>query len=248
MGRATVVTDRGSIIHVGTGCIQVTPHQGRCPLPDGFADQDLAITLADGDDFARAFKGSFGRIAISGGTGADTIEDLPQSGADVSGGPGADIITGHPNSGGRVDLHGDGGRDSITAISASGVVHGDAGKDHITLTNFGEAVPPASSAAYGGGGADTISAGDGTFMGLIDGGFGADVITTGALAFVSEIDGGAGADTITSLNGTSQINGGFGPDVVDGGGNGDTIDCGFGLDRYVQYAGDAVSNCEIPVP
>jgi hypothetical protein len=246
VGFQTVVKDSGSIVHVGYGCTQVTPHQGACTLPADF-EQDVVINLADRDDFAHAFKLSFGHVAIRGGTGDDTIEDSPQLGADVSGGPGDDTITVHPNFGGRVDVHGDSGRDAITAISASGVVDGDAGDDQITLTTFVEPSPGAS-AAYGGPGDDTISAESATSMGLIDGGFGADTITTGPTALVAEIRGGFGADTITSRNGTSQIEAGPGPDVVDGGGEGDTIDCGFGLDRYVQYAGDAVSNCEVALP
>ena len=205
------------------------------------------IDLADRDDFAHAFKLSLGHVAISGGTGADTIEDSPQLGADVSGGPGDDTITVHPNFGGRVNVHGDSGRDTISAISASGVVDGDTGDDQITLTTFVEP-SPGVSAAYGGWGDDTISAEGATSIGLVDGGFGADTITTGASSLVAEIRGGFGADAITSRNGTSQIKGGFGPDVVDGGGEGDTIDCGFGLDRYVRYAGDTVSNCEVALP
>jgi Ca2+-binding RTX toxin-like protein len=242
-GLQTVVTDSGSIIHVGPGCTQVTPHEGTCALPVDVV-QDVVIALADRDDFAHAFKFSLGHVAIRGGTGADTIEDSPQLGADVSGGPGDDKITVHPNFGGSVDVHGDGGRDEIAAISASGVVDGDSGDDEITLTTFVE-LSPGASAAYGGLGDDTISAESDTAMGLIAGGFGDDTITTGASAFVAEIHGGFGADEITSLNGTSQISGGFGPDSIDGGGEGDTINCGFGIDKYVQYAGDAVSNCEI---
>ena len=45
-----------------------------------------------------------------------------------------------------------------------------------------------------------------------------------------------------------MILGGFGADVIDGGGDGDTINCGLGLDQYVVYAGDTVSNCEVAVP
>jgi Ca2+-binding RTX toxin-like protein len=51
------------------------------------------------------------------------------------------------------------------------------------------------------------------------------------------VDGGAGNDTIS---------GGFGRDFIDGHDEADTIDCGAGLDRYVPYAGDTVSNCEVP--
>jgi hypothetical protein len=243
VGLQTVVTDSGSIIHVGYGCTQVTPHEGTCTLPPDF-EQDVAIDLADRSDFAHAFKLSLGHIAISGGTGADTIEDSPQLGADVRGGPGDDTITVHPNFGGVVDVHGDGGRDEINAISASGVVDGDSDDDQITLTTFVEPSPGAS-AVYGGLGDDTISAESATAIGLVDGGFGDDTITSGAIALVAEIRGGFGADTITSLNGTSEINAGFGPDIVDGGGEGDTINCGFGVDKYVQHAGDTVSNCEI---
>jgi Ca2+-binding RTX toxin-like protein len=245
-GPATAVTDPGSIITVGNGCIQVTPHEGQCPLPANF-QQDLAIDLGDGDDFAHAFKLSTGHIAISGGSGADTIEDLPQFGADVTGGSGNDTITVHPNFGGSVDVHGDTGNDAITAISASGVVRGDAGADQITLSTFVE--PPAGfSAAYGGFGNDTIAATGPTDMSLIDGGFGNDTISTAAFSEVATIRGGWGADTITAVDGTSLILGGIGADVIDGGGDGDTINCGLGLDQYVQHAGDTVSNCEIALP
>ena len=245
-GLQTVVTDPGSNLTVGAGCVQMTPHQGACPLPAN-NNQAVAIDLADGDDFAHAFKLSIGHIAINGGTGDDTIEDLPQFGADVTGGSGDDTITVHPNFGGSVDVAGDAGDDTITAQSASGVVRGDAGADQITLATFVE--PPAGfSAAYGGAGADTISASGPTDMSLIDGGLGDDAIGTAAFSEVAEIRGGSGADEIAAVDGTSLILGGLGPDVIDGGGDGDTINCGLGLDHYAQHAGDTVSGCELAQP
>ena len=242
----TVVTDTGSTITVGAGCVQVTAHQATCPVPPNVV-QNVGIDLADGNDFAHASRLNQGSIAINGGPGADTIEDLPQSGAAVSGGPGDDKITVHPNFGGRVDVDGGPGDDSITAISAAGVVDGGAGADDITLNGLVEVVP-GTSAAYGGVGADTITASAPTDMGLIDGGVGADTISTGTFARVDEIVGGAGADTITEVDGTSQISGGLGADVIDGGGEGDTINCGLGLDRFVSYPGDTVAGCEIALP
>jgi Ca2+-binding RTX toxin-like protein len=244
-GGQTTVTDSGSIIHAGNGCTQVTPHQASCPLPMGFGPQDVIMKLGDRNDVASAFKVSFGRVAIDGASGDDTIDDLPQSGADVDGGLGDDIITVHPNFGGHVDVHGGLGRDTITAISASGTVDGDLGDDKITLTTF---VNPAVSAAYGGLGDDTITADGDTRMGLIDGGLGDDQISTGPLAVVAQMTGGFGDDRITSQHGTSTISGGFGRDFIDGGDEGDTIDCGFSIDRYVKYAGDTVSNCELAQP
>ena len=244
-GGQTTVTDSGAIIHAGNGCTQVTPHQASCPLPGGFGDQNVVMTLADRNDAARAFKVSFGRIAIDGGAGNDTISDSPQSGADVDGGLGDDTITVHPNFGGSVDVHGGLGRDSITATSASGTVDGGLGDDDITLTTF---VNPGVSAAYGGLGDDTITADQATNMGLIDGGLGDDRISTGPLAVVAQLTGGLGDDRIVSQHGTSTITGGFGRDFIDGGDEGDTIDCGVGIDRYVKYAGDTVSNCEIAQP
>jgi Ca2+-binding RTX toxin-like protein len=242
-GGQTTVTDSGSIIHAGTGCTQVTPHEASCPLPPGFGGQDVAMTLGDRNDVARAFKVSFGRVAIDGGAGNDTIGDSPQSGADVDGGLGDDTITVHPNFGGSVDVHGGLGRDSITAASASGTVDGGVGDDDITLHTF---LNPAFSAAYGGPGDDTITADLDTNMGLIDGGLGDDRISTGPQAVVAQLTGGFGDDRIVSQNGASTINGGFGRDFIDGHDEGDTIDCGSGIDRYVQYAGDTVSNCEVP--
>jgi Ca2+-binding RTX toxin-like protein len=241
-GRQTTVTDSGSIIHAGNGCTQVTPHAASCPLPMGFGPQDVIMTLGDRNDVARAFKVSFGRVAIDGASGDDTISDSPQSGADVDGGLGDDTITVHPNFGGSVDVHGGLGRDTITATSASGTVDGGLGDDDITLTTF---VNPAVSAAYGGLGDDTITGDGGTDMGLIDGGLGDDRISTGPLAVVAQMTGGLGDDRIVSQHGSSTISGGFGRDFIDGGDEGDTIDCGFGIDRYVTYAGDTVSNCEV---
>jgi Ca2+-binding RTX toxin-like protein len=241
-GGLTTVTDSGSTIHAGNGCTQVSAHEATCPLPPNFGDQDVVMTLADRNDVARASKLTFGHIAIDGGSGNDTIGDFPQSGADVDGGLGDDTITVRPNFGGSVDVHGDLGRDSITATAASGTVDGGAGDDDITLTNF---VNPAVSAAYGGLGDDTITADQATDMGLIDGGLGDDRISTGPLAVVARLTGGFGDDRIVSANGTSTISGGFGRDFIDGGDQGDTIDCGAGIDRFVQYAGDTVSNCEI---
>jgi len=240
----TTVTDSGSIIQAGNGCTQVTPHEATCALPGGFGAQDVAMTLGDRNDAASAFKLGNGSIAIDGGTGVDTISDSPQSGADVDGGAGDDNITVHPNFGGDVDVHGGLGSDTIAAIAASGTVDGGIGDDDITLTNFVEPSPGAS-AAYGGLGDDTITADSGTAMGLIDGGLGDDRISTGEFAFVAEIRGGFGDDRIVSQHGTSTISGGFGRDFIDGRDQGDTIDCGGGVDRYVKYAGDSVSNCEI---
>jgi Ca2+-binding RTX toxin-like protein len=244
-GGQTTVTDSGSIIHAGNGCTQITPHEASCPLPGGFGDQDVVMTLADRNDVARASKFLFGRIAVDGGAGSDTIGDFPQSGANVDGGLGDDIITVRPNFGGSVDVHGGLGRDLITATAASGAVDGGLGDDDITLTNF---VNPAVSAAYGGLGDDTITADQRTDMGLIDGGLGDDWISTGPLAVVAQLTGGFGDDRIVSQNGTSTISGGFGRDFIDGHDEGDAIDCGVGIDRYVKYAGDTVSNCEIAQP
>jgi Ca2+-binding RTX toxin-like protein len=239
----TTVTDSGSIIHAGAGCTQVTPHEASCPLPPGFEAQDVVMKLGDRNDVARAFKVNFGHVAIDGAAGDDTIDDAPQSGADVDGGLGDDTITVHPNFGGSVDVHGGLGRDSITATSASGTVDGGVGDDDITLVTF---VNPSVSAAYGGLGDDTITADQATNMGLIDGGLGDDRIATGPLAVVAQLTGGVGDDRIVSQNGTSTISGGFGRDFIDGHDEGDTIDCGSGIDRYVPYAGDTVSNCEVP--
>jgi Ca2+-binding RTX toxin-like protein len=240
----TTVTDSGSIIHAGNGCTQVSPHEASCPLPGTFGPQNVAMTLGDRDDDARAFKFSLGSVAVDGGTGADTIDDSPQLGANVDGGVGDDTITVHPNFGGHVDVNGGLGRDTISAIAGSGTVDGGLGDDDITLTTFVEPSPGAS-AAYGGLGDDTITADGSTDMGLIDGGFGDDRISTGEFVVVAELRGGSGDDRIVSQHGTSTITGGFGRDFIDGGDEGDTIDCGFGVDRYVKYAGDTVSNCEI---
>ena len=255
MGGATVVTDPGSTVHVGVGCVALTAHQGRCPLPAS-QNQNVRIDLADLDDSVHAFKLSTGSIRISGGAGNDAIEDLPQSGAAVSGGVGADTITVHPNFGGRVDVHGDAGNDSITAISAAGIVEGGADRDAITLTNFVDPFSGPGSAAYGGLGNDTILANGATSASLVDGGDGGDRISTDGFAIVARMDGGDGKDRITSTNVTgggmpflypAQINGGADPDVIDGGGDGDTINCGLGVDHYAVYAGDAVTGCEIPI-
>lgn len=240
-----VVTDTGSTITVGSGCVQVTPHEGQCSL---LAVQHFAINLADGDDFAHAFTLAFGidGVRITGGTGDDTIEDLPEFGANVSGGPGADTITVHPNFGAPVDVHGDAGDDSITATSASGVVNGDAGDDVITLQTFVHP-PSAVTAAYGGAGDDRISATGGTDMSLIQGNSGDDTITTADFAIVSVMDGNAGADRITAVAGfPEQINGGPGADVINGGGGGDAINCGPAIDRYAVFGGDSVTSCEVP--
>jgi Ca2+-binding RTX toxin-like protein len=244
-GGQTTVTDSGSIIHAGNGCTQVTPHQASCPLPGGFGDQNVVMTLADRNDVATASKIGFGSIAVDGGAGDDTIGDFPQSGANVDGGLGDDTITVRPNFGGAVDVNGGLGRDTITATSASGSVDGGIGDDAITLTNF---VNPSVSAAHGGLGDDTITADQATDMGLIDGGFGDDRISTGPLALVAQLTGGFGDDRIVSQHGTSTISGGFGRDFIDGGDENDTIDCGAGADRFVKYAGDTVSNCEIAQP
>ena len=239
-----VFTDTGSRIRVGHGCVAVTRHEGQCAV---FNDQDVVIDLGDRDDSARAFAlTALRRLRMTGGSGDDTIEDLPQTGAEVRGGPGDDTILVHPNFGGRVAVDGDWGNDSITAVSASGVVTGDVGDDEITLTSFID-LPDRTSSAYGGFGDDRITADGVTSMSLIDGGFGDDTITTSGFAVVSVLNGGFGRDAITARpDHAEEINGGGGFDVIDGGGGGDTIDCGFGFDRYVVHDGDTATSCELP--
>jgi Ca2+-binding RTX toxin-like protein len=253
-GGFTVVTDPGSFIHPGPGCVSVTPHQGSCALPVS-GDQDMRIDLADRDDSAHAFKFGGGSITINGGAGDDTIADLPQYAANVSGGNGDDTITVHPNFGGSADVHGNEGNDRITAISASGVVRGDANNDVITLSTMVNPPSGPPSAAYGGVGSDTIIASGGTAVGLLDGGDGNDRISTDEFATAATLDGGAGRDLITTKNLTgggpfpypAQILGGAGPDTIDGAGAGDTLDCGPDVDHYKVYVGDAVTGCEIPI-
>lgn len=253
-GGFTVVSDPGSLIHVGAGCVLVTAHQASCALPASNL-QDMRIDLLDQDDSARAFKLSTGSIAINGGAGNDTIEDLPQSGADVNGGDGADAITVHPNFGGRMAVRGGAGDDTITALGAAGTVDGEGNNDVITLTTVINAPSGPVSAAYGGAGNDRILADGNTTIGLLAGGDGGDRITTDDFATAATMDGGAGRDRITSLNVTgggmpflypAHIFGGSGPDIIDGGGDGDTLDCGTEVDRYKAYVGDSLLGCEIP--
>ena len=140
----------------------------------------------------------------------------------------------HPNYGGSADVHGDEGNDTITAISASGVVSGDGNNDVITLSTMVNPPSGPASAAYGGAGNDRIVANRGTSVGLLDGGDGNDRISTDEFATAATLDGGAGKDLITTKNLTgggpfpyaAQILGGAGPDTIDGGGAGDTLDCG----------------------
>ena len=253
-GGFTVITDPGSLIHTGPGCVAVSAHQGSCALPAS-GGQDMRIDLADNDDSARAFKLGGGSITITGGVGNDTIADLPQYGADVSGGNGDDAITVHPNYGGSADVHGDEGNDTITAISASGVVSGDGNNDVITLSTMVNPPSGPASAAYGGAGNDKIVANRGTSVGLLDGGDGNDRLSTDEFATAATLDGGAGKDLITTKNLTgggpfpyaAQILGGAGPDTIDGGGAGDTLDCGPDVDHYKVYLGDTVAGCEIPI-
>ncbi len=252
-GGVTVVTDPGSLIHPGPGCASVTPHQASCPLPAS-GDQNVRIDLADRNDAAHAFKLGGGSITINGGGGDDTIADLPQYGAVVSGGNGDDTISVHPNFGGSMDVHGDAGNDTITAISASGVVSGDANNDVITLSTVVNPPSGAPSAAYGGTGSDRIVANGGTAVGLLDGGDGNDRLSTDEFAIAATLDGGAGRDLITTENVTAggpfpyaaEILGGSGPDTIDGGGGADSLDCGPDIDHYKVYLGDTVTGCEIP--
>jgi Ca2+-binding RTX toxin-like protein len=251
----TVVTDPGSIISPGPGCVSVTAHQGSCALPAS-GGQDMRIDLADKNDSARAFKLGSGAITINGGVGNDRIVDQPQYGADVNGGNGDDTITVHPNFGGGADVHGDEGDDHITAISASGVVSGDGNSDVITLDTMVNPLSGPASAAYGGVGSDEIVAIGGTSIGLIDGGDGNDRLSTDEFATAATLDGGAGKDLITTKNLAgggpfpypAQILGGAGPDKIDGGGAGDSLDCGPDIDRYKVYVGDVVTGCEIAIP
>jgi Ca2+-binding RTX toxin-like protein len=243
---AMSVTDTGSVIDVGAGCTAVSEHEALCPYDAG-RDQPMVVDLRDGDDTARIFKYYFGTVWVDGGTGDDTIEDDPQSGAVVDGGPGADTVTAYPNFGGRVELHGGPGPDHLMTRSASGTLAGDAGDDRIEVLTFVEPGPGFPAAVDGGPGDDTISASGPSFFTLMSGGPGADALTSEAGAVVHRMDGGPDADTISQSAATpspSTIDAGSGPDTVDGGGGGDVVDCGAGADRYVAYAGDTVTRCE----
>jgi Ca2+-binding RTX toxin-like protein len=174
----------------------------------------------------------------------------------VTGGNGDETITVHPNFGGSADVHGNAGNDTITAISASGVVSGDGNDDVITLSTMVNPPSGPPSAAYGGAGSDKIMANGGTAVGRLDGGDGNDRISTDEFATAATLDGGAGRDVITTKNLTgggpflypAQILGGAGPDTIDGAGAGDSLDCGTDVDHYKVYVGDVVTGCEIPIP
>jgi Ca2+-binding RTX toxin-like protein len=229
--------------------VSVTAHEARCVYtPQG--DQPLSIELRDGNDSARAFKIAFGAIEILGGAGDDTIDDFPQTGAVVHGGTGADTISVRPNFGGRVEVHGGGDADRITAAGATGSVAGDGGDDEIELRTFiNPTFGPSGSSVTGGAGDDRITAGGFSVFEIADGGSGSDTLVSEPDSVISRLIGGTGGDTIrasASAPAASAIDAGGGADTVDGGGGADTIDCGAGADRYVVYAGDAVTRCETP--
>ena len=250
-GRATLVTDPGSIISVGPGCRALTVHQARCPRP---FNQNLAIDLVDQDDSVLAVKLSPGSIRIAGGDGNDTMADRPLYATDLSGGPGDDAISVVANTGSQINARGDDGNDSITVSNGAGTVDGGPGSDVITLTNISNSPLGPPSAAYGGPGHDQIYANGVTAVSLLDGGDGSDLITTDGLATAARMDGGAHKDRIITRNVAgvtpfvypAQINGGSDADRIDGGGGNDTIDCGTGFDSYGFYAGDVVIGCEHP--
>ena len=171
----------------------------------------------------------------------------------MSGGNGDDTITVHPNFGGSVDVHGDEGNDTITAVSASGVVSGDGNHDVITLSTVVNAPSGPPSAAYGGVGRGKIIANGGTSVGLLDRGDGNDRMSTDEFATAATLDGGAGEDVILTRNlagGAPFLigpdSGRRGRDTIDGVGNGDSLDRGPDVDHYRVYLGDVVAGCEIP--
>ena len=55
----TVVTDTGSTIAVTAGFVQVTARRATCPVPPNVV-QNVAIDLADGNDFAHASSWNWG--------------------------------------------------------------------------------------------------------------------------------------------------------------------------------------------
>ena len=179
----TVVTDSGSTITAGNGCMQVTPHR-HCPMPAGF-DQDVAIDLADGDDFAHAFKVTSGHIAIDGGAGATPSRTCPSSAPTSTAGRATTPSPCTPTSAAASTST---ATRAMTRSTPSAPRVWCAGSrrrpDH--AGTFVE--PPAGfSAAYGGAGDDTISASGPTDMSLIDGGVGDDTVSTATFSAVALI-------------------------------------------------------------
>jgi Ca2+-binding RTX toxin-like protein len=108
-------------------------------VPGGFGDQDVVLTLADRNDAARAFKVSFGHIAIDGGAGNDTISDAPQSGANVDGGLGDDRISTGPLAV-VAQLTGGFGDDRIVSQNGTSTISGGFGRDFIDGHDEGDTI------------------------------------------------------------------------------------------------------------
>ena len=124
---------------------------------------------------------------LKGGDGKDYLE-ASGTGHQLSGGVGNDTLV----AGGGSVLHGDGGKDKLTATTGSNSLFGDTGNDTL----------------WAGTGNDTLSGGGGN-----------DLLITnpnGTAETQTAMFGGGGDDSfeITSHDGDSAINGGTGTDVV----------------------------------
>ncbi|WP_170419658.1 DUF4214 domain-containing protein [Ruegeria atlantica] len=184
------------------------------------SDRRLELSGGDGND---AVWGGSSHDTLSGGNGADYI----------LGGAGNDVLIGGA---GADDLQGGAGddilfidKDDLTA----GHVNGGDGVDTIRVTGSEpvtlELKEHNVEAAYGGDGADTITAGAGSGNVFISAGKGNDTVT-----------GGNGNDTLHGDFGNDTLQGGDGQDFMTGGSGDDTLRGGAGHDVLLGGSGDDV--------
>ena len=217
--------------------------------------ENLTIATGNGGDTV-TLTGSFTGtgltgIAVTGGTGADTMNASAASNVAVTfdGAGGNDVLTG---SAGVDTLGGGDGDDTIAGGLGADALSGGAGTDNFNVTIAGYV---AGETIDGGSGTDTVTvSGTGTFdmnVGSItavervqlSAGTALVANATAGLA----VFGTAGADTVqlgaggqsaTMLAGNDTVTGGSGGDTIDGGEGNDTVEAGAGNDTVTGGIGD----------
>jgi Ca2+-binding RTX toxin-like protein len=197
---------------------------------------------ASGDAFCCAMEpGSNVGLTLKGGADADALSFWGAYGLAeynleahttsafaglILGGAGDDYIVGSENDGDHFaeQLHGETGKDTITANAGDDVIYGDDGNDDISGNEGADTIQGGAQddTITGGPGNDNIHGNEG--IDYIDGEENDDTIFGDGDADV--IAGGIGADTIYGNSGNDTVDGDAGADVVYGGPGDDDINGG----------------------
>ncbi|MFO1005158.1 MAG: calcium-binding protein [Planctomycetaceae bacterium] len=233
--------------------VAVTSGAVTLDLTAGFIETVTATTSTANNTFNAA--GATWAVAITGGSGNDTItggqmNDKLTGGAgndSIIGGDGNDLLTGND---GHDVLQGDDGNDSLTGGKGTDVFYGGAGNDSLTIDGEDTVDDEIVDVIDGGDGIDTVivAAGSGGVDVDLTAGFIESVVATASTAtnaitawgatWAVTITGGSGADYIYGGEMADKLTGGGGDDFLFGGGGNDSLVGGLGADFFYGAEGD----------